>query len=193
MKKPFNFFWVFTLILLLYPSVVFSAPEIVAERGMSTEKVAQIQAMLWEMKLYDGAIDRDFGPNTEQAVRSFQQKLKKPQDGIVNKELEALLAKESGLDFSKVKQQLFMDVTAYSPQDPGCGGNTATGAVVRKGIVAVDPEIIPLGTTIYVPGYGKAVAADIGGAIKGNVLDIAFDYRSEALQFGRRSLLVYVM
>ncbi|NCD09610.1 MAG: hypothetical protein EOL98_09315 [Negativicutes bacterium] len=193
MKKPFNLFLICIMVLCFFPTVVSASSEVVTKRGMNEERVGQIQAMLWEMKLYDGVIDQDFGPMTEQAVKSFQRKINKPQDGIVTKELEAALAKESGLDFSKIKHKLFVDATAYSSQDPGCDGTTATGTPLRKGIIAVDPSFIPLGTMVYIPGYGKALAADIGGSIKGNVIDIAFDNRSEALQFGCRSLLIYIM
>lgn len=193
MQKSFNLLLGFVFLLFLFPGIGFSSSAVVAERGANSEKVAQIQSMLWELKLYDSEIDQDFGTITEQAVKRFQNKLKKPQDGIVTKELESLLAKESGLDFTEFKRQLLMDVTAYSSQDPGCSSTTATGVALHKGIVAVDPSVIPLGTTIYVPGYGKAVAADVGNGIRNNILDIAYDYRTEALQFGRRTLLVYIM
>ena len=186
-------FLVSLLILFLCPTVAFSSSEIIAKRGMNEEIVGQVQAMLWEIKLYDGTIDHEFGPMTEQAVKNFQRKINKPQDGIVTKELEEALAKESKLDFSKFRHRFLVEATAYSSQDPGCGGTTATGVAVRKGIIAVDPGIIPLGTDIYIPGYGKAVAADIGGSIKGNIIDIAFDTRAEALQFGYKSLLIYTM
>lgn len=60
-----------------------------------------------------------------------------------------------------------------SPSDPAYG-HTATGAVVTYGIVAVDPNVIPLGTKMYIPGYGYAVAADTGGAVKGYVIDLGY-------------------
>ena len=60
-----------------------------------------------------------------------------------------------------------------SPDDPNYGV-TASGAVVTYGIVAVDPEIIPLGTRMFVPGYGYAVAGDTGGAVKGYIIDLGF-------------------
>jgi uncharacterized protein YabE (DUF348 family) len=60
-----------------------------------------------------------------------------------------------------------------SPSDPAYG-HTATGDVVTYGIVAVDPDVIPLGTRMFIPGYGYAVAADTGGAIKGNLIDLGF-------------------
>lgn len=60
-----------------------------------------------------------------------------------------------------------------SPNDPNYG-RTATGVLVTYGIVAVDPDIIPLGTRLYIPGYGYGVAADTGGAVKGYIIDLGF-------------------
>ena len=53
-------------------------------------------------------------------------------------------------------------------------GRTATGAIVTYGIVAVDPAVIPLGTKMFIPGYGYAIAADTGGAVKGYIIDLGF-------------------
>jgi uncharacterized protein YabE (DUF348 family) len=60
-----------------------------------------------------------------------------------------------------------------SPDDPNYG-ITATGVQVTYGVVAVDPNVIPLGTKLFIPGYGYAVAADTGGAVKGNIIDLGF-------------------
>jgi len=59
------------------------------------------------------------------------------------------------------------------PGDPDYG-RTATGVMVTYGIVAVDPNVIPLGTRMYIPGYGYGIAADTGGAIKGYTIDLGF-------------------
>ncbi|MGL5207543.1 MAG: peptidoglycan-binding domain-containing protein, partial [Acidaminococcaceae bacterium] len=83
MKKPFNMFLVCCVMLFYCSGVAFASSDIVAKRGMNEEIVGQIQAMLWEMKLYDGDIDQEFGPRTEQAVKNFQRKINKTQDGIV--------------------------------------------------------------------------------------------------------------
>lgn len=52
--------------------------------------------------------------------------------------------------------------------------------------------MIPLGTHVYIPGYGEAVAEDIGWAIQGNRIDVAFDTHAEALSFGRQDLEIYI-
>ncbi|MGL4850036.1 MAG: 3D domain-containing protein [Clostridium sp.] len=86
-----------------------------------------------------------------------------------------------------------MEATAYAGD-----GVTATGtATVRNpnGIstVAVDPNVIPLGSKLYIPGYGFAVAADTGGAIKGNRIDLFMNSNAECNAFGRRQIVVYVV
>ena len=63
--------------------------------------------------------------------------------------------------------------TWYTAASAG-GGNTATGTAVRKGTVAVDPRVIPLGTRMYIPGYGYGVAEDTGGGIIGNMIDLGY-------------------
>ena len=85
-----------------------------------------------------------------------------------------------------------MEATGYSAYDPGCGHYTATGAYLQYGIAAVDPDVIPLGTSMYVEGYGNAIAADMGGAIVGNRIDLAFDSYQEALNWGRQYVNVYI-
>ena len=86
------------------------------------------------------------------------------------------------------KRAYIMKATAYCIP----GGITATGASVRKGIIAVDPRIIPLGQKVYVEGYGAARALDTGGAIKGNRIDLYMNSEQEALSWGVRNVTVYV-
>ncbi len=71
-------------------------------------------------------------------------------------------------------------------------GETAAGLPVGHGIVAVDPSVIPLGTPLYVPGYGHAVAADTGGAIRGAVIDLWFATVAEAHAWGRRTVTITI-
>jgi len=90
-----------------------------------------------------------------------------------------------------------MTATGYDPSPAtigrGATGRTCTGRRAGYGCVAVDPRVIPLGTLLFVEGYGVALACDKGSAIKGNRLDLCFTSRRQAIQFGRRSVKVHVL
>jgi 3D (Asp-Asp-Asp) domain-containing protein len=85
-----------------------------------------------------------------------------------------------------------MHATAYHPTDGNGEGITATGTRAGYGTIAVDPSVIPLGSTVYIPGYGTAVAADTGGAIVGNRVDLCMETFSECYAFGTRTVDVFV-
>lgn len=72
-------------------------------------------------------------------------------------------------------------------------GRTATGMPARYGVVAVDPRIIPLGTHLFIEGYGTAIAADTGGAIVGHRIDLCMDSYERAMSWGRQPVKVYVL
>lgn len=84
-----------------------------------------------------------------------------------------------------------MVATAYTAGCFGCSGITAIGRPAGHGIVAVDPRVIPLGTHLYIPGYGYAIAGDTGGAIRGHRIDLGFNSMRDAMRFGRREVTVY--
>ncbi|HYZ14939.1 MAG TPA: ubiquitin-like domain-containing protein [Candidatus Acidoferrum sp.] len=88
---------------------------------------------------------------------------------------------------------LSMVATAYTASCIGCSGTTASGRPAGHGVVAVDPRVIPLGTHMFIPGYGRAVAGDTGGAIHGNRIDLGFNSNRQANQFGRRPVTVYLL
>lgn len=83
--------------------------------------------------------------------------------------------------------RLKVDAVAYH-----LPGSTALGIPVRKGVVAVDPKLIPLGTRMHVPGYGRALAADVGYAIKGRIIDLWFPTTEKAREWGRRTVTITV-
>jgi len=80
-----------------------------------------------------------------------------------------------------------VDAVAYS-----LPGSTALGVPVRKGVVAVDPKLIPLGTKLHVPGYGPGLAADVGYAIKGRIIDLWFPTLEKAQAWGRRTVTITI-
>ena len=97
--------------------------------------------------------------------------------------------------FKKVKT-IRMNASAYEPGAASNGkwaGTTTLGVAPRYGIVAVDPRVIKLGTLLYVEGYGFAYAADTGGAIKGNRIDLCFATSAQCNQFGRKSVTVHIL
>jgi uncharacterized protein YabE (DUF348 family) len=115
-----------------------------------------------------------------------------PQNEIVVKGTGQVYASRGG-DSINYKKKLNCTATAYSNHS-----NTATGRrpVRNEGglsTIAVDPSVIPLGSKVYVDGYGYAIAADTGGAIRGNKIDIYLDSSSECNSWGRKSVNVLVV
>jgi 3D (Asp-Asp-Asp) domain-containing protein len=84
------------------------------------------------------------------------------------------------------KHQLVVSATCYD-----LSGRTATGMPVGQGVVAVDPSVIPLGTKLFVPGYGNGVAADVGGGIKGDTIDLWMT-ASQCAAWGRRTVTITI-
>jgi 3D (Asp-Asp-Asp) domain-containing protein len=96
----------------------------------------------------------------------------------------------------RINKILVMNASAYTPHRSGGGtgsGRTANGWPAGFGLVAVDPRIVPLGTMLYVEGYGMAIAADKGRSIKGHKIDLCYHSRADALRFGRRQVKVHVL
>ena len=100
----------------------------------------------------------------------------------------------TGYAYSRV---LEFSATSYTCE--GYTGITATGSVAKRGTVAVDPRVIPLGTRMYIVSsdgkfnYGYCVARDTGGAIKGNIVDLYYDTEAECINFGRRNVKIYIL
>ncbi|MYL35342.1 hypothetical protein GLW08_03355 [Pontibacillus yanchengensis] len=102
---------------------------------------------------------------------------------------------------SKQKTQsnktITMEATAYTANCAGCSGVTRTGINLKANpnqkVIAVDPNVIPLGTKVHVEGYGTAVAGDIGSDIQGNRIDVFIPSRQNALDFGRKQVKVTIL
>lgn len=101
----------------------------------------------------------------------------------------------------KFTKAIEMVATAYDATFASTGKNsdhpqygiTRSGLKVKHGIVAVDPKVIPLGTHLYVEGYGESIAADTGGAIKGNRIDLYFESPKDVAKYGKKRIKVYVL
>ena len=82
---------------------------------------------------------------------------------------------------------LVVSATAYAIR-----GRTASGLPTSWGVAAVDPAVIPLGTRFFVPGYGEAVAADVGSSVRGNKIDLWFPSHAQARAWGRRTVAIVI-
>lgn len=93
------------------------------------------------------------------------------------------------------RRVITMIATGYDPSPASNGGysRTSTGLKVGHGVVAVDPKVIPIGTNLFIEGYGHAVAADVGSAIKGNRIDLGEDTARRARSVGRRLVRVHIL
>ena len=122
--------------------------------------------------------------------------LSNPVDEVVNAGVGGIVTAKDGTSYSyNYRKQ--MEATAYTYLPPYTTMTTATGETLRKGIVAVDPRVIPMHTRMFITSdtieYGLGIAEDTGGAIKGNIVDLAYMSYDECIQFGRRQMQVYIL
>ena len=183
------------------------AAHIRVEEGMRGAVVQHVQELLIKAGYLAGAADGVAGPLTRAAIEACQKEHGLTVDGICGAATYGVLS--GGAEYDPVAlgiheerahevsrgggRALYVSATAYSAHDPGNGNRTATGTLVRRGVIAVDPSVIPLGTRVFIPGYGEAVAEDVGSGIHGQRIDVAFDTHAEALMFGRQDLEIFIM
>lgn len=139
--------------------------------------------------------------NHQQVQKSFE--LKTPKNEVIIQNTKPVSKKKvviantsqpaasQSIEVSKmnVSRSLNSESTAYT----FTGNKTATGIVPREGIIAVDPKVIALGSKVYVEGYGYAIAADTGGDIRGNRIDVFFPTLRQCINWGRRVVRIYVI
>ena len=101
------------------------------------------------------------------------------------------------LSNTTASKELIVEASAYTASCEGCSGITATGINLKTNphakVISVDPTVIPLGSKVYVEGYGEAIAGDTGGAINGNRIDVFFPSQQDAINFGVKQLKVTIL
>lgn len=115
-----------------------------------------------------------------------------PKNKIVIKGTGQIYASRGGESIS-YKEKLNCVATAYSGDRTTATGKTPVRNPGGISTIAVDPSVIPLGSKVYVEGYGYAIAADTGGAIKGNIIDLFLNSSSECWSWGRRPVTVLIV
>ncbi|WP_416730142.1 ubiquitin-like domain-containing protein [Fictibacillus sp. JL2B1089] len=110
---------------------------------------------------------------------------------------QPVVSRSQSASSSSGGREITVTSTAYTANCDGCSGITATGFNLKSNpnakVIAVDPSVIPLGSKVYVEGYGYAIASDTGGAIKGNKIDVFFSSQSQAVSWGRKSVKIRII
>jgi 3D (Asp-Asp-Asp) domain-containing protein len=128
------------------------------------------------------------GQPIDQQVQSSYE-LKRPKKRVVIRNSKPVVGESFELTKLKISQTLQVEATAYTYT----GDKTATGIAAREGLIAVDPKVIAMGSKVYVEGYGYALAADTGGDIRGNRIDVFFATFRQCINWGRRQVHIYVL
>ncbi len=109
---------------------------------------------------------------------------------------KAKAKKASTTSSNKDYKTITVKATAYTASCKSCSGITATGLNLKKNpnvkAISVDPKVIPLGTKVYVEGYGEAIAADTGGAVKGKKIDVFMSSKTKALNWGVKTVKIKI-
>lgn len=147
----------------------------------------------------NGLVKRDFeveyfGGERVKETQISSLILREPQTEIILEGAKNIIVDPNTGKTYTFKKMMNMEATAYThgPNDRWYG-KTASGMPTFVGMVAVDRNVIPLGTRLYVEGYGIAHAGDVGGAIKGDIIDLYMNSQKETRAFGRRARKVYIL
>lgn len=176
--------------IMMFCSVAL-ASGVLVKQGSKGAEVVKVQSLLKEKGFYSGEESGVCDSATVEAIKKFQESEGILVDGVCGPQTYRRLdppPAPTGLENARV---VLVHATAYSPYETS--GWTASGTRLRKGIIATDPGFIPMGTRVYIPDYGEAVAEDQGSSIVGNIIDIAFDTYEEACAFGRQDIEIYIL
>ena len=160
--------------------------EKIEKKGKAGQRIYQIFTIYKNGELLKG---KDGKPLTEEALIQEVPPVKQLVKIGTGEKVELASSNPSAPANLKNAKAIKGQATGYTHT----GNRTATGTVPKRGTIAVDPRVIPLGTRLYIPGYGYGVAEDTGGAVKGNIIDLFFDTREEAIKWGRRNVTIYVL
>lgn len=147
------------------------------ESEIGTEKILQEGINGQRIETY--LVKSWYGEEMERNLIDVQ--VTEPQRQIVSRGTKIIWRDLETSEYGSLKywRELRVWATSYDGNCIGCRGKTYSGTPVTYGTLAVDPSVIPLGTRVYIPGYGIGKAEDIGGGIRGNMIDLGFDDVSE--------------
>jgi 3D (Asp-Asp-Asp) domain-containing protein len=157
----------------------------------------------WELQGVNNiSLENNSAPAKADAASTSDEQAPTPEAHALKPEAQALKERapvkpEAEPATSKSSNQITVKATAYTASCEGCSGITKTGINIKENpdakVIAVDPSVIPLGSKVYVEGFGKATAADIGGGIDGKEIDIFIPSEQDAIDFGVKKLKVTIL
>ena len=153
--------------------------------GDSGKKVILLQNKLLLHGYNPGTADGVYGQSTADAVKAFQAEQNLARTGSVDSNVWKRLDDPPRFTGNYIKV-FHMEATAYTPNDGNGNGHTALGGFAGKGHAAVDPNVIPLGSIVFIEGYGYAICDDIGGVIHGMIIDVGVDTLDQAYAWGTK-------
>ncbi|USK62733.1 3D domain-containing protein [Peribacillus frigoritolerans] len=158
-----------------------------------------------DIKSWNGLSSDTIHPGQEIVIKPAANKVEAASVGPAQKSEQAAQAEQSepadsnneSQDQAESGKEITVSATAYTADCQGCSGTTATGVDLKANpdakVIAVDPSVIPLGSKVYVEGYGYATAADTGSAIKGNRVDIFVPNEQDAVNWGVKDVKVQIL
>ncbi|MFB7639911.1 3D domain-containing protein [Peribacillus butanolivorans] len=133
----------------------------------------------------------------EQAKPAAPAEQAKPAAPAEQAKKEKTVSNSESTNQSGIEKEITVRATAYTANCQGCSGTTATGIDLKANpdakVISVDPSVIPLGSKVYVEGYGYATAADTGSAIKGNKVDIFIPNEQDAINWGVKNVKLQIL
>ena len=189
----------FTGIMVLNTNEVLAADSNLSW-GSRSDAVITLQKSLNNQGYWCGNVDGIFGAKTYAAVVKYQKSAGIPTTGTVGPLTRQALGLTSNspdsTTVSRGARTLSIVASGYCSCNkcnyPYGGQPSYLGYPLGKGIIAVDPRVIPMGSKLYVEGYGSGIAADQGNAIKGNRIDLCFSSHQEALNWGIKTVKVTI-
>lgn len=172
------------------------------EKSEEQTESAKIPPVEKPVKQTESAKTQSAEKSVKQAESPKTQSAEQPKQQTERVETKAAIqpneqSKEAEKTVVEAGDTISVEATAYTVESAGGNGITTIGIDLNKNpdakVISVDPNVIPLGTKVYVEGYGHAIAGDTGSAIKGNKIDVYLPTEEEALNWGRRTVNVTIL
>ena len=186
---------------LIHPGLnllIYAGAKASAVKGTSTSNATPVQQHKEPVPATSASENQKETPQVSAPVTSNTQATAETSKPASNQETVKESAPETSAPAEiEGSKEIMVEATAYTASCEGCSGITSTGINLIENpdakVISVDPTVIPLGSKVFVEGYGEAIAGDTGGGIKGNKIDVFIPSKQEAINFGVKQLKVTIL